>query len=872
MTTKSGYQHKRSFKGHDDVVNCFVVAKIPVKQGGKEERECLFTASSDKSIKQWDLETNALLCTFKGAETEVKKNALNQMLSGGADTRRAKLGHEQGVCCLAFSKGFLYSGSFDSRIIKWDLWQKAQKSVFLGHQEAVYRIATQDVWLLSVSRDTTVRVWNETSGQCIAILKGHSAPILSLAVVETVLYTGSDDCSIRQWEWHSGAQTREYHGHTDGITDLHATGEHLYSCSFDSTVRMWGIKSGQCMRICNADAGLRGLAIAAGKIFGAGNNAMLYIWDQNSTSSEPLAADRLARAGLTMVTVDTGKGGGSVLASSADGAVRMWEKVSAAKSMGALHDDPAMSSGPSTAAPLAIHGGPMEEEVEEEEDVDKADAIEERDLDEMAECVINQYKYHKDKVHACCTDGETGMLYTASSDNSVCCTPISSGVLRPSPLNQEFVLKEHTDRVLAITITGGTDGKVLLTASADKTIRKWDLNEDGTPRKFNSTRGVYESSALFEGHTDWVSCVVVTEGSLFSGAWDSSIRKWDISTNRFIAELLGHHDPLYCLAAVGGVLLSGSRDCSVRAWRTDTCECIRVFEGHAAVVSSLVVADPLLFTASWDKTIRKWDLATGKCRIFAELEAPVLCLLENKDQLIAGCGNANVSIFNKETQQEEMVLKHHKEAVNSLSAIPGYGVLSLFSASNDSTCIQWEVEDSGDGGGDPCAATDPSLSAALADRIAGGGYGGGGKKGGANSLSATLNKESQFLTQTQLDEVVPEVVKGWLWKQGSVFKRWSRRYYTLDKGLLLQYPDEQFDASKPLDHLVMNDLISATADDAAVSRGRSHAFGLVTVNRTIHLAADSSDEMKEWLAAFAKYVNHNNLQKKIAQKRATRKY
>jgi len=73
-----------------------------------------------------------------------------------------------------------------------------------------------------------------------------------------------------------------------------------------------------------------------------------------------------------------------------------------------------------------------------------------------------------------------------------------------------------------------------------------------------------------------------------TGSWDSSIRKWDVSTNRFIAELLGHHDPVYCLAAVGGVLLSGSRDCCVRAWRTDTCECIRTYEGHTAVVSSVL--------------------------------------------------------------------------------------------------------------------------------------------------------------------------------------------------------------------------------------------------------------------------------------------
>ena len=125
--------------------------------------------------------------------------------------------------------------------------------------------------------------------------------------------------------------------------------------------------------------------------------------------------------------------------------------------------------------------------------------------------------------------------------------------------------------------------------------------------------------------------------------------------------------------------------------------------------------------------------------------------------------------------------------------------------------------------------------------------------------------------QTELVGPVTNVVKGWLWKQGALFKRWSRRYYTLDKGLLLYYPDVDFDSSKPLDHLVMSELISAAADDGP-TRGHGHAFTLTTVDRTLHLAAETPDELKEWLGAFTKYVQHNSLQKKIAQKRATRKY
>ena len=407
-----------------------------MKEGNREEREYLFTGSSDKTIKQWVLETNELLYTFPCIKNEADTGLKGLTFSGlqsltGPKTTKVQQGHEQGVCCLAYSKGFLYSGSFDSRIIKWDLKDKHQKTVFHGHQEAVYRISMQDVWLLSVSRDKTVRVWNETSAQCIAILKGHTAPILSLVVVDRVLYTGSDDCSIRQWEWHSGAQTREYRGHADGVTDLKVAGENLYSCSFDTTVRMWGIKSGQCVRICTADAGLRGLAIAAGKIFGAGNNAMLYIWDQNSTSSEPLASDRLARAGLTMVTVE----GHMVLAASADSAVRMWIKsaLPTAGGTGGFHEPKSTSHVPTTVAPLAFLGGPLmeeEDEAEEARGVEDADGMQERELENSgggSVCV-----YHKDKVHACCADAETGMLYSASSDSTVCCTPIKTGVLRAS--------------------------------------------------------------------------------------------------------------------------------------------------------------------------------------------------------------------------------------------------------------------------------------------------------------------------------------------------------------------------------------------------------------------------------------------------------
>ena len=44
---------------------------------------------------------------------------------------------------------------------------------------------------------------------------------------------------------------------------------------------------------------------------------------------------------------------------------------------------------------------------------------------------------------------------------------------------------------------------------------------------------------------------------------------------------------------------------------------------------------------------------------------------------------------------------------------------------------------------------------------------------------------------------------------------------------------------------VMQDLISAASDDASSNRGRQHCFTLVTLDRTIHLSADSPEDFKE---------------------------
>jgi len=411
--------------------------------------------------------------------------------------------------------------------------------------------------------------------------------------------------------------------------------------------------------------------------------------------------------------------------------------------------------------------------------------------------------------------------------------------------------------VLAVTVAG--DGEFLFSASADSTIVKW-----------NAMTGAY--LATLTGHTDWVSCLTEGQGNLFSGGWDNTVRKWDVSADKFIAEFLGHQDPVCCLAVVGEVLLSGSRDCTVRAWKIDTGECIKVYEGHNALVSSVIAADPLMYTASWDKTIRCWELATGKVKgsQYKRLDKPVLCLALSHGILYAGGGDQVVRSYIASTMEAVHEMDGHTQPVNALALTDH----QLFSASDDGSVVQWLLPDASAQRQDD-DMPDPALSRSLTQRILEHPQTGNPR---TSSISNRLNSEAQYLAQVDAEDPVPSRKEGWLLKQGQLFKRWSRRYFTLHKGVMVVFSDES--QSKPLEHIIMHDVIKATLLDAPAPNGTLFPFTLETIDRVRKLAAFSDkdkdkngeQEAKEWVGALNTYVENNNLQKKIEQKRAARKY
>ena len=95
----------------------------------------LFSASADRLIKVWDLDTADQLATLSG--------------------------HQSFVCALQAAKGLLYSASCDKTLAVWRLDTYERLRVLSGHSSGLYSLAIDARGrVCSGSLDATIRVWS----------------------------------------------------------------------------------------------------------------------------------------------------------------------------------------------------------------------------------------------------------------------------------------------------------------------------------------------------------------------------------------------------------------------------------------------------------------------------------------------------------------------------------------------------------------------------------------------------------------------------------------------------------------------------------------------------------------------------------------
>jgi len=246
-------------------------------------------------------------------------------------------------------------------------------------------------------------------------------------------------------------------------------------------------------------------------------------------------------------------------------------------------------------------------------------------------------------------------------------------------------LAGHSDWVSMATYS--PDGKKILSTSGDKTIKEWDA---GT--------GACEKTMV--GHTSYINSAVYSSPDgkkILSASHDKTIKVWDAGTGACEKTMVGHtsnvNSAVYS-SPDGEKILSASDDQTIKEWDTGTSECKKTLVGHEYEVTSAVYSPDgrKILSTSWDKTIKEWDVGTGKCvKTLAGHTFCVICALYSPDtkKILSASWDSTIREWDVGTGECVKILAGDISEVTSAVYSPdGEKILS---ASGDQTIKEWDV-------------------------------------------------------------------------------------------------------------------------------------------------------------------------------------
>ncbi|KXJ85813.1 WD40-repeat-containing domain protein [Microdochium bolleyi] len=191
-----------------------------------------------------------------------------------------------------------------------------------------------------------------------------------------------------------------------------------------------------------------------------------------------------------------------------------------------------------------------------------------------------------------------------------------------------YSLTGHVDEITALHFRGD----ILVSGSADKTLRHWDLEKGRCVQTLDVMWAAAQASAtLGSGETTWrqparpasrsadfVGALQVFESALACGTADGMVRLWDLRSGQVHRSLVGHTGPVTCLQFDDVHLVTGSLDRSVRIWDLRTGSIFDAF-AYDNAITSMMFDNRRIVSAAGEDVVkvydkmesRQWDCGAG---------------------------------------------------------------------------------------------------------------------------------------------------------------------------------------------------------------------------------------------------------------------
>ena len=268
-----------------------------------------------------------------------------------------------------------------------------------------------------------------------------------------------------------------------------------------------------------------------------------------------------------------------------------------------------------------------------------------------------------------------------------CYTIEAEAALREAANYNNAVLYGHTNVVSSVSYS--PDGKHIVSASKDKTIRIWD---------------VFSGKELLAitGHTDDVNFATYSPDGNYiaSASYDKTIRIWDAKTGNEVNVLKGHTSLVYSVSFSpdGNYIASASYDETIRIWDTKTGKVMQVLVGHTGAVNMAVFSPDgkYIASASDDGTVKIWDVKTGKeiKKLIHPSDVEALSFSHDGRQIVSASFCDSIRIWDIDTENELLVLKpDYNGPIRSIEYSSNdeyviwsaaYGMITLYDISTES--------------------------------------------------------------------------------------------------------------------------------------------------------------------------------------------
>ncbi|MBI5761499.1 MAG: hypothetical protein HZA46_23560 [Planctomycetales bacterium] len=450
--------------------------------------------------------------------------------------------HTNTVTAVAFHPNGqqVVSGAADNSLKLWNVADAKELANCAGHTGAISGVAfhPNGSVVISASADATIRTWNPANGTQAASFP-HGQPVTALALSRDgakFAASGTDQTNLKLYQL-DGKLLFTLAGHAAAIKSLNFSADNLrlVTGGADNAAIVWDAATGALLESLPIAKGLAAVS------FGTAPTNVIVSSADKSLTLLPLHIERLAAVGHTMAItgLSYNAAGDAIFTSSLDGTARRFVTATGAQAFAATHGAP-------------IH-----------------------DLAQSA-------------------DGQ--WLATAGENNLVKIWNASNGAAGPKTDFAGF-----TAPVKSVTFTG--DNLRVLAGSANNQVLA-----------FNLATGLVEQ--LFLEHAGAVEALAVAgeKGTVVvSSSADKTVRSWSLAVVR---QLAGHTGPVNAVAAISNAptqIVSGSEDGSVRVWDLTNGNMVRQM-AHGGPVTSIAVRPDALFiaSASANNTARLWNAANGQ--------------------------------------------------------------------------------------------------------------------------------------------------------------------------------------------------------------------------------------------------------------------